>query len=58
MSNSDDNLFWGEPTPTDLYDDLKKLDTLYEELMWDHDDELQFYIDGGRIVIRNLTLES
>ena len=30
--NPDENPFWGEPTPTDLWDDMKKLDDLYEEL--------------------------
>ena len=57
MSNSDDNLFWGEPTPTDLYDDLKKLDTLYEELDWDHRDLLDFRIEGNHITIRNRSRE-
>ena len=57
MSNSDDNLFWGEPTPTDLYDDLKKLDTLYEELMWDHRDYLEFAIEGNHITIINKARE-
>ena len=57
MSNSDDNLFWGEPTPTDLYDDLKKLDTLYEELMCDHRDYLEFAIEGNHITIRNKSRE-
>tara|TARA_B100001250_G_scaffold98987_1_gene83114 strand:+ start:670 stop:831 length:162 start_codon:yes stop_codon:yes gene_type:complete len=42
----------------DLWEDMDLLNTLYEELLWDHDDELQFYIDGGRIVIKNLTLEN
>ena len=36
--NPDDNPFWGEPTPTDLWDDMKKLNTLYEALGWDHRD--------------------
>ena len=30
------NPFWGEPTPTDLWDDMDKLNELYEELGWDH----------------------
>ena len=25
------NPFWGEPTPTDVWEDMKKLDSLYEE---------------------------
>ena len=43
MDNSEDNLFWGEPTPTDLWDDMKKLDCLYEKLSWDHRDYLLNY---------------
>ena len=30
MNDPDENPFWGEPTPTDLWDDMKKLDVLYE----------------------------
>ena len=29
MTNPDDNPFWGEPTPTDLWDDMDKLNGLY-----------------------------
>ncbi len=36
------NPFWGEPTPTDVWDDMQKLDHLYEELMWHHRDKLEF----------------
>ena len=25
----EDNPFWGEPTPTDVWDDMQKLDFLY-----------------------------
>ena len=39
--------------PNDLWADVKKLNVLYEELMWDHDDELQFTIEGDKIVITN-----
>ena len=28
--NPDENPFWGEPTPTDVWDDMQKLDHLYE----------------------------
>ena len=28
----EENPFWGEPTPTDLWDDIDKLNALYEEL--------------------------
>jgi len=43
--------------PNDLYDDMRRLNTLYEELMWSHDDDLQFMIENGRIVILNRTHE-
>jgi len=41
----------------DLWEDMATLNTLYEELMWEHDDELQFTIEDGRIVITNLDVE-
>ena len=28
------------------------------ELMWDHDDDIQFRIEDERIVIRNVTIEN
>ena len=43
--------------PNDMYDDMRRLNALYEELMWEHDDELQFMIENGRIVILNKTHE-
>ena len=47
--------------PNALYEDVRKLNALYEELCWDHDDELEFnieYIEGtSRVIIRNKTLE-
>ena len=49
--------FWGEPTPTDVWDDMQKLDHLYEELMWDHRDKLEFAIEGNHITIRNRSRE-
>ena len=30
MNDPDDNPFWGEPTPTDLWDDMNKINSLYE----------------------------
>ena len=30
MNDPDDNPFWGEPTPTDLWEDMDKLNKLYE----------------------------
>jgi len=41
----------------DLWHDMKVLNSLYQELMWDDDDEIQFRIENERIVIRNVTLE-
>ena len=41
----------------DLWHDMKVLNSLYHELMWDNDDEIQFRIENERIVIRNVTLE-
>ena len=43
--------------PNDLYDDMRRLNALYEALMWSNDDELQFIIENGRIVILNKTHE-
>ena len=40
-----------------LWEDMRRLNTLYEELMWSNDDELQFIIENGRIVILNKTHE-
>ena len=49
------------PDPDALWRDVQKLDDLYEELLWDPDDELQFSIEylkgNGRVVITNKTQE-
>ena len=42
----------------DLWHDMKVLNSLYQELMWDNDDEIQFKIEDERIVIRNVTVEN
>ena len=42
----------------DLWHDIKVLNSLYQELMWDNDDEIQFRIEDERIVIRNVTVEN
>ena len=42
----------------DLWHDMRVLNSLYQELMWDNDDEIQFRIEGERIVIRNVTVEN
>ena len=41
----------------DLWEDMERLNALYEELMWDHNDHLEFIIENGRIVIINKTHE-
>ena len=45
------------PNPDALFQDMQKLDDLYEELLWHPDDELQFTHDGTRVIIFNKTLE-
>ena len=45
------------PNPDALWQEIKKLDDMYEELMWHPDDELQFTHDGEKIIITNKTLE-
>ena len=40
-----------------LWEDVRRLNTLYEELMWGWDDVLEFTIENGRIVIYNKTQE-
>ena len=46
------------PNPNALWEDIQKLDDLYEELLWHPDDELQFAHDGEKIIITNKTLEN
>ena len=41
-----------------LYEDMQKLDDMYEELLWHPDDELQFTHDGEKIIITNKTIEN
>ena len=38
-----------------MYEDMGKLNALYAELMWDHEDELEFVPDynNDRIIIYN-----
>ena len=49
-----------ELQPTDLYEDMRRLNSLYEELCWDHHDILEFYpdYDNNCIVIRNKTMDN
>ena len=46
------------PNPEALWQDIQKLDDLYEELLWDPEDELQFTHDGTRVIIINKTQEN
>ena len=41
----------------DLYEYMSILNSLYEELMWNTEDDLQFSIENGKIVITNLNLK-
>ena len=45
------------PDPNQLYEDMKKLNALYEELCWGHDDELVFTHENSRVIIYNKTQE-
>ena len=41
--------------PNALWEDMQRLDDLYEELCWSPDDDLQFTHDGERVLIINRT---
>ena len=43
------------PHLNDLWEDMDRLNSLYEEMMWDHDDVLEFVPDyeNNRIIIKN-----
>ena len=43
--------------PNQLYDDMERLNALYEELCWAHEDELVFTHENGRVIIYNKTQE-
>ena len=45
--------------PDQLYVDMGKLNALYEELMWDNKDILEFVADyeNNRIIVKNKTHE-
>ena len=47
---------WGDHV-NDLWEDMERLNALYEELMWDHEDVLEFVADyeNDRIIIQNKT---
>ena len=44
--------------PTDLYEDMRQLNMLYEELMWENSDVLEFVPDyeNNQIIIKNNTM--
>ena len=50
---------WFRPTPkehiNDLWEDMDRLNALYEEMMWEHDEVLEFVPDhaNNQIIIRN-----
>ena len=50
---------WGEPHVNDLWEDMDRLNSLYEELMWGNDDVLEFVPDykNDRIIIKNKSKE-
>tara|TARA_B100001778_G_scaffold296809_1_gene269909 strand:+ start:1017 stop:1178 length:162 start_codon:yes stop_codon:yes gene_type:complete len=45
--------------PNDLWEDMDRLNTLYEELCWETDDVLEFVPDykNNRIIIVNRSME-
>ena len=45
--------------PSDMYQDMMKLNMLYEEMCWDNDDILEFHPDyeNNTIIIRNKTMD-
>ena len=45
--------------PNDLWEDMDRLNSLYEELMWGTDDVLEFVPDykNDRIIIKNKSKE-
>ncbi len=53
---------WGDETHhvNDLWEDMDRLNSLYEELMWGNDDVLEFVPDykNDRIIIKNNFISS
>ena len=45
------------PNENALWEDMATLNMLFEELLWDPDDELLFTHENGRVVIINKKLE-
>ena len=55
---------WGDeevspPHVNDLWEDMDRLNALYEEMMWGHDEVLEFVPDhaNDRIIIKNRSRE-
>ena len=48
-----------EMKPTDMYQDMMKLNMLYEEMCWDNADIIEFYpdYDSNTIIVRNKTMD-
>ena len=48
-----------EERPSDMYQDMMRLNMLYEEMCWDNDDIIEFYpdYDNNTIIIRNKTMD-
>jgi|TARA_B100000900_G_C20464400_1_gene668676 hypothetical protein len=46
-----------DTNPNALYEDMQRLNDLYEELCWGHSDELVFTHANGRVIIYNKTQE-
>ncbi len=46
------------PNPDALWEDIAKLDALYQELCWGANDGLGFTNEDGRVVIYNKTWET
>ena len=50
----EENIWNNNGSVNDLYQDMERLNALYEELMWAHDVELEFTADyeNNRIIIQ------
>ena len=56
----EENVFYnGKEYVNDLWEDMDRLNALYEEMMWPHDDVIEFIPDheNTRIIIRNKDME-
>ena len=55
----EENIWNDRNDVNDLYQDMERLNALYEELMWPHEDVLEFIADyeNDRIIIKNRSRE-